>query len=268
MPSERPQVVALHGFLGGPESFAQVQRAFGLESPSQVHALVLPGHGPAPWGLELETFDAVVDALIERLPGGRCVLCGYSLGGRLALAMAARAPDRVARVLAIGAHLGLSSTTLRAERRVWEEAQVARLQQQGLAAFVTSWASMPLFASQRDLPVELLAAQERTRLSHVPRGLAWALTVLGTASMPELLPRLLACDVPISLMAGERDQPYVASLSSAAAELGCEIQIVPGVGHNVVLERPAAVARSLVSAVRAADDARTAQRRSAREGHA
>ena len=57
-----------------------------------IRCSLLPGHGPAPWGLELKSYEAVVESLARRLfPDGDAsgqLLAGYSLGGRLALGVA------------------------------------------------------------------------------------------------------------------------------------------------------------------------------------
>ncbi len=54
----------------------------------------LPGYGLAPL---LDDFNVAADALAEQLPVG-AILCGWSLGAMLALAIAARHPTKVARL--------------------------------------------------------------------------------------------------------------------------------------------------------------------------
>lgn len=65
-----------------------------------VHAPTLPGHGEAaPAACDLRAWS---DALLSKLPE-RCVLCGWSLGAMLAMDLAHRRPERVARLVLIGA---------------------------------------------------------------------------------------------------------------------------------------------------------------------
>lgn len=60
----------------------------------------LPGHGKAaPAGSTLASW---ADALLPTLPG-HCVLVGWSLGAQLALELAHRHPERIARLMLIGA---------------------------------------------------------------------------------------------------------------------------------------------------------------------
>lgn len=91
-------IVLLHGWGLSSRVWAPLQHAFagGLH----VHAPDLPGHGnaaPAEAGL-----DAWRRALLPELPEA-CVLVGWSLGALLALDLAHRHPERVARLVLIGA---------------------------------------------------------------------------------------------------------------------------------------------------------------------
>lgn len=57
----------------------------------------LPGYGSTPL---VADFNAAADALARRLPAGS-VLGGWSLGAQLALAIAARAPDKVSKLVLV-----------------------------------------------------------------------------------------------------------------------------------------------------------------------
>ena len=56
-----------------------------------------PGYGSAPL---IEDFDAAADDVAARLPAGS-TLCGWSLGAQLALAVAARAPAKVGKLVLV-----------------------------------------------------------------------------------------------------------------------------------------------------------------------
>ena len=79
-----------------------------------------------------------------------------------------------------------------------------------------------------------------------PRSLAAALRGLGTGVMEPLWDRLGSLAVPITLVAGERDAKFAAIARRMAAALPqAELVLVPGAGHAVALEDPAAVAALL-----------------------
>jgi 2-succinyl-6-hydroxy-2,4-cyclohexadiene-1-carboxylate synthase len=77
---------------------------------------------------------------------------------------------------------------------------------------------------------------------------AWPgrLRVLGLAAMPDYGPALGGVEVPVRVVAGERDGKFVAlGWDLAAACPRDAARVVAGAGHNVVLERPAEIARLL-----------------------
>jgi 2-succinyl-6-hydroxy-2,4-cyclohexadiene-1-carboxylate synthase len=217
----------------------------------------LAGHhrGPPPppsFIAEVDRLAAHIAALV-RASGGPVQLAGYSLGGRLALALAARYGHLFARVVTIGAHPGLADgdAAARAERAAADRRWATLLVDEGLAAFTAAWAAQPLFASQAVVAAEKRAAQATWRQSHEPGALAETLTALSVATMPDLAPALAARPAgaaPLLLLAGDEDQKFAALAHGLAARVGgARAVIVDGAGHNLVLERPAAVAEVLTA---------------------
>lgn len=231
-----PVAIFLHGFLGSPALWHDVRAQLNRES----HAANLPGHG-AHLPNTSDDFDTVVAHLARSLPDEGCELVGYSMGARVALALALHAPSRVRALTLIGVDPGFlpEQHEERARRMAWEDDLAALLSTQGIAAFVDRWEQLPVFASQRQLPPAVLAMQRQQRLAHDPRGLAWALRALGTGRMPSLWSRLSALRLPVRLINGSLDEKFV--------HIGRRLQgclpslthiILPNVGHNVVLESP------------------------------
>lgn len=99
------RVVFVHGMLGAPSSWGEI--AAKLAGDPSVEAVWLPGHGLNPWGTDLPRFDDAIDALQARILASPAVVVGYSLGGRVALALAARRHPNLRHVVAIGANPGL-----------------------------------------------------------------------------------------------------------------------------------------------------------------
>src|SRR2546428_7293167 len=92
--------------------------------------------------------DACTEDLVrlwETLGVEKSHLVGYSMGGRLALHVSARRPERVLSLLTIGAHVGLEEDA-RAGRRQGDEGLAERIERDGVEAFVNYWGSLPLFA--------------------------------------------------------------------------------------------------------------------------
>jgi 2-succinyl-6-hydroxy-2,4-cyclohexadiene-1-carboxylate synthase len=239
-----PVLLLLHGFAGSPHSFDAVVAALGRPESVEVLAPALSGHlgGPA-----AADFDQELARLSALLPAGRrSVVCGYSLGGRLALGLLQRAPEQFRAAVLIGVNPGLESAAERQTRRLEDERWAALLESEGTAAFVEAWSKQPLFASQSGLGPEQLERQQRIRESHEPKALAQALRGLGLAAMPNYWPLLERISLPVQLIAGEADPKFSALGRRMQRALPrAHLRIVPGAGHNVVLERPDAIGEAL-----------------------
>jgi 2-succinyl-6-hydroxy-2,4-cyclohexadiene-1-carboxylate synthase len=239
-----PPLVLLHGFLGAPAAWDAVLAALPDHGP--VACPWLPGHGPAaPASAPAPaSWDAAAQALADALPAGT-VLAGYSLGARLALAATLRRPGRARATLLVGGHVGLATAAERAERAALDAQRAALLRAGDLAAFVAAWEALPLFASQRALAAALQARQRALRLAHDPQALAWAFEVAGLARMPDLRPAVTAARQPMRFMTGALDTRFGALAAGLLRPPWVSHHSVPGAGHNLLLEAPAAVAASL-----------------------
>jgi 2-succinyl-6-hydroxy-2,4-cyclohexadiene-1-carboxylate synthase len=235
-----PPLVLLHGFLGAPAAWDAVLEVLPDHGP--VTCPWLPGHGPA--APLPATWGAATGAIADALPAG-AVLAGYSLGARLALAATLRRPGRARATLLVGGHVGLPTPAERAERAALDAQRAALLRAGDLAAFVAAWEALPLFATQRALPAALQAQQRALRLAHDPQALAWAFEVAGLAQMPDLRPAVLATRQPLRFLTGALDLRFSALAAGLVRPPWVSHHSVPGAGHNLLLEAPAAVAASL-----------------------
>jgi pimeloyl-ACP methyl ester carboxylesterase len=105
------------------------------------------------------------------------------------------------------------------------------------------WAAQPLFAEQ---PPQVAAVARADRLRNDPAHLAAALRGIGTGAMAPLWSRLGELGMEVAVLAGERDAKFVALGRRLAAALPrATLTIVPGAGHALPLEAPAAVAAAI-----------------------
>lgn len=236
--SARVPTVYLHGFLGAPSTFTELAARRG----GPYSAEYLPGHGPTPWLLPQADFDAVIDAMATALPFARCELVGYSLGARLALALATRHPSRITRLTLIGVDPGLRSDEERAARIAWEDGLVHKLGEATLASFVDAWESLPIFATQRALDSQRLQIQRAARTDHVAAAIAWALHTLGTGRMPSFWSQLATLPMPVHVLTGALDAKFTA-IGSEMIKVAPQVRhtVVQNAGHNLLLEAPDAV---------------------------
>jgi 2-succinyl-6-hydroxy-2,4-cyclohexadiene-1-carboxylate synthase len=235
-----PPLLLLHGFLGTPRAWDDVLAALPHHGP--VWCPWLPGHGPVP--PLPATWDATAQALADALPAG-CMLAGYSMGARLALAATLRRPSAARATLLVGGHVGPANDHERAERAPVDAERAAALHGGDLAAFVATWEGMPLFATQRALPAAQQARQRAARVAHDPRALAWSFDVAGLSRMPDLRPAVAATQQRLHFLTGALDNRFAVLGAALAHPPEVTHASVPGAGHNLLLEAPAAVAASL-----------------------
>ncbi len=229
-------LVLLHGFTNTGASWEPVVAAL----PERYRALTpdIRGHGAA-GDLRPVSLEAVIGD-VAALVDGELALAGYSMGGRLALHVACALPDRVRRLVLIGASPGLADPGERAERRAADEALAHQVEEMTIEQFADRWAQTPVLAGQ---PPQVLAAVTAQRLRNTPAGLAAALRGLGTGALPSLWGRLGELAIPVELVVGERDAKFRGTAKRMADALpDARVHVVPGAGHAVHLEAPGAVA--------------------------
>ncbi|HKG40002.1 MAG TPA: 2-succinyl-6-hydroxy-2,4-cyclohexadiene-1-carboxylate synthase [Conexibacter sp.] len=232
-------IVLLHGFTQTGRSWEPTGAALG----ERYRALApdLRGHGTATDARPV-SFEAVRDDVLGLAPP-HFALAGYSMGGRIALSLALAAPERVTRLVLVGASPGIAESAERSARRRTDEALADRIEREGIEAFAAHWSSLPLFAAQ---PADVAAGAHATRLAQSPAGLAAALRGLGTGVMEPLWAQLPQLTIPVTLIVGERDAKFRAIAERMAGSLpDATLHVVPGAGHAVQLEAPNAVAALL-----------------------
>ena len=100
-----PDVILIHGALG---AIDQLERLASLLSPRIIaHRLELEGHGSRPSSTPFSTqrFVLNVREFMARKGIARASIFGYSMGGYVALDLAAESPDLVGRVATLGTKL-------------------------------------------------------------------------------------------------------------------------------------------------------------------
>jgi 2-succinyl-6-hydroxy-2,4-cyclohexadiene-1-carboxylate synthase len=238
----RPALLLLHGFTHTGASWGEVVAALGERY--RVLAPDIRGHGAAS-GAAPVTLAGVLADLEALAPAAPVTLGGYSMGGRIALHWALRRPERIERLVLIGASPGIADPAEREARRHADARLADELEASTIEQFARRWAQTPVLAG---LPPAVLERAHADRLRSTPAGLARALRGLGTGALPSLWGQLDRLGAPVSLVVGERDEKFRAVAEAMARSLpGAEVVVVPGAGHAVHLEAPGRVAEIIAA---------------------
>ncbi|MBI3561016.1 MAG: alpha/beta fold hydrolase [Gammaproteobacteria bacterium] len=102
-------IVFLHGW--GMQRCLFYSLAEALGTRYQCWLIDLPGHGKSPAYQQAEDIQAYAEYLLGYLPQVPCVLCGWSMGALLALAMVQRCSARISKLLLFAATPCFTNTT-------------------------------------------------------------------------------------------------------------------------------------------------------------
>lgn len=206
----KPWILFLHGFLGAGSDWLPYTPQ--LEERYRCILADLPGHGESdidregnPETFFIETVDRLAALLREQTerPG---LLVGYSMGGRIGLALALRHPELFRAVGVVSASPGLKTPEERAAR-VKSDEGLARKIERDFEGFLDAWYRAPLFSTLKAHP--LFGEIESARRKGEPETLAMALRLLGTGRQPSYWEALAESRLPMLFMAGQKDPKYV-----------------------------------------------------------
>lgn len=97
----KPPLIVLHGLLGSSRNWQST--GADLAARYHVYALDLRNHGRSPHSAEM-TFDAMAADVLEWMDAhgiSRTALMGHSMGGKVAMLVACRQPERVERLVVV-----------------------------------------------------------------------------------------------------------------------------------------------------------------------
>lgn len=224
-----PVLLLLHGLGATGDVWYGWRPLLAERWPGRWLAPDLPGHGGSP-PLERYTFDglaAAVAGLVE--PGVPTVLFGHSLGGVVALALAADSGLPVRAVVGLGIKVA------------WTDGDLARAV--AVAERAPAWFDSRDEAAARYLRVSGLSGLLPADHPGVDAGLRardgrWGLALDQRAfavGAPDMAGLVARCPAPVTLARGEHD---AMNTDEQLARLGVPTVTLPGLGHNAHVESP------------------------------
>ncbi len=234
-------VVLLHGY---PLSSAIWREQ--LQSLSDQFRIITPdlrGHGKSHAPDEVYEMDLMardVLALLDSLSIQKAVIMGHSMGGYVTLAAWKMQPARFLGLGMIASRSGADSEEARQNRLKMAE----RVAKEGSSVVAESMIPI-LFAP--GLPADdPIIEQTRTIILNTKSvGIIGALK--GMAARPDYSPMLPNLDIPVLILAGDKDQviPPQRSEAMAAAIASSTLVTVENAGHMPMLEQPHATTMAI-----------------------
>lgn len=235
-----PDLVLLHGWGTGRGVWADLAR--GLATRFRVHAVDLPGYGNSPACVPY-TAQRTVELLAATFPSPLTV-CGWSLGGQLALQWALEHPAQVRQLVLI------SATPCFAAAPGWPHGTPPAV----LADFARELAADPEAALLRFAALQAQGDGEAQRVLRLLRALPQAVVGAELAATLEWLrdtdlrARLPYLTQPALVMHGDRDAvtPWAAGAALALALPAARRVTLHGAGHAPFLSQPETCLRQIL----------------------
>ena len=243
--NDRPTLVFLHGFLGSHQDFIPLTTQL---NPYNSLLIDLPGHGKSlalpDRAYTLQGAAEEILATLNHCNIDRPILYGYSMGGRLALYLALRWPDRFTSAFLESTSPGLASDTEQSDRRQQDQ-KLARSLQTDFPKFLNTWYQAELFKSLKTHPnfPQLLHRRHQNDRHELAR----SLLDMGTGSQLSLWPELPTAKIPLHLIVGTAD-PKFCAINHKMYNLcpTAQLHAIPNIGHNLHIEAPNAIAQIIL----------------------
>jgi len=226
-----PNLTFVHGFMGDPSDWDQVRS----ELPE--YHITTPLIRPA------EDWQSGVRQLVADIPA-RSVIIGYSMGARLALAIALEYPEVCAGLVFASGNPGLDNDFAREQRYAHDCRIAARIESEPRRSFLDYWYSAPVF---RSLSEEVRQAEIERKSARDGDDWGDILRSFSVAQQPSYWHRLSELSMPTLAIAGMQDRKYTHIIERMRETPNIETSVVDNCGHIVHHERPLVFVRLLKS---------------------
>lgn len=235
-------ILFLHGFTGSANDWKDIAEK--IDKRFNKIGLDLIGHGKSnsPTNLSFYMIDSIVEQIeesIQMLGLNKIVLCGYSMGGRVALKFALDKQNLLHGLILESASAGIKKKSDRLSRQHNDEELANFIVSNPIEDFITRWLDREIFGTIRRFSNEKIKRIKDEKMKNSRAGLANSLRGYGTGVMPYLGSELITLKIPVFLITGGLDDKFtqinqnIRKLFSSAKH-----KIIANAGHNTHLEEP------------------------------
>jgi pimeloyl-ACP methyl ester carboxylesterase len=189
------------------------------------------GRSPVSEGISIASHVEDLLRVIEQSGGKRVHLAGHSMGTIVCQHLAAKAPDRIASMVLIGAFPEPPEPARNALRE-----RAAKARSEGMRGIADVVAAGGTSADTKINQPTAVAFARESLMAQDPEGYARNCEALADAVAADLS----AIRCPVLLLTGDEDRtaPVAVARALASAIQGAELQILSGCGHWAPVERP------------------------------
>ena len=229
-----PPVVLLPGLVCDATVWAHASGALGDRAPVSIASYD-----------SLDSLGDMADKVLREAPP-RFAIAGHSMGGRIALEVLRRAPERVAAFALLDtgvAPLAAGEPGQREAAGRHELLQIAR--DQGMAAMAARWVQGMVWKPRLGDTALVSSVIDMFARSTAD---VFAAQIRALLARPDASGLLAGIRCPTLVLSGEEDSwaPAARHRDIAAQIPGATLELVPECGHMCTLERPEAVTRALL----------------------
>jgi len=243
-------LIFLHGFMGSMESWNEIVPHFN----TPIILIDLPGQGKSYFNnvdnYLFSDWNEDFNYILSQLEITQINLCGYSMGGRMALSFACEFPQIVNRLILESSTPGIRDEAVR-KKRVEEDKLICTKIKNDYPTFIKDWCDNQLFKSQKDRNLSGWEAQNRIRSGQNSEQISLSIQSLGTGQMPSLWSKISNLQSSVMFITGSEDSTYCRIATECLQEIpDCKWVNISNCGHNVHLEQSTQFIESIKSFLR------------------
>ena len=229
----------LHGFTGSKYSWNEIQHLVKFKT----HAIDLPGHGKNYFkslsnNYSFKNWDQEFLSILNNTKVDKINLCGYSMGGRLAISFATAFPEKVNSLILISSTAGLLNNSENKNRLI-QDNKLSKDIELDYNKFIDNWENLDFFSKQKLRNPNGFIRQRVIRKSQNPQQLALSLQNLGLGNMPNYWNDIPYFNFPVLIICGDEDKKYNKISSQLHSKINNSIiKIIPNSGHAPQIDQP------------------------------